>query len=146
MNEPGRKYFDHEVPLFVREDRPVFLLTICAKNRRSKPLATEGVSARLIEAARHYHAEGKWWMHAVVVMPDHLHMVASFGGEMTTIVPAWKRWTARETGVVWQKGFFEHRIRHDESLREKMDYVLMNPVRAGLVEDWQDWEFYWIGE
>jgi hypothetical protein len=36
----------------------------------------------------------------------------------------WKRWTARQMGIEWQRDFFEHRLRSDESLREKTDYIL----------------------
>jgi hypothetical protein len=50
-------------------------------------------------------------------------------------------WTARAHGFDWQRDFFEHRLRHDESLQEKIQYVLENPVRAALVEDWWDWPF-----
>jgi len=33
----------------------------------------------------------------------------------------------------WQDGFFDHLLRSDESYGEKWNYVLQNPVRAGLV-------------
>ena len=45
---------------------------------------------------------------------------------------------------VWHplaKGFFEHRLRNDEYFEEKVDYVLQNPVRAGLAADRKDWPF-----
>ena len=32
---------------------------------------------------------------------------------------------------------FDHRLRHDESEREKADYILRNPERAGLVAQWE---------
>jgi hypothetical protein len=44
----------------------------------------------------------------------------------------------------WQKGFFGHLIRHSESYSEKWEYVLQNPVRAGLVNDPDEWP--WHGE
>ena len=33
-----------------------------------------------------------------------------------------------------------------ESFREKADYVLSNPVRAGLVERVEDWPYVFIAE
>lgn len=146
MNEIGRKYLPHELPLFVQDERPVFLITMCAREREDRPFLSEGIALRLIEAAKFYHERGRWWVYVLVVMPDHLHLVASFDGEMKQVVNDWRRWTAGHLGVAWQKDFFDHRIRHDESLREKIDYVLMNPVRAGWVEDWQEWKFWWMGE
>jgi REP element-mobilizing transposase RayT len=32
-------------------------------------------------------------------------------------------------------------LRNDEYFEEKVDYVLQNPVRAGLAADWRDWPF-----
>jgi hypothetical protein len=41
----------------------------------------------------------------------------------------------------WQKDFFDHVLRSDESYSEKWQYMRQNPVRAGLVEKPEDWEF-----
>src|SRR5947199_10730074 len=69
-------------------------------------------------------------------MPDHLHALLSFppsGKPLRLIISKWKEWTAKELGIVWQRDFFEHRLRHDESRREKADYILHNPVRNKLL-------------
>jgi putative transposase len=53
----------------------------------------------------------------------------------------------RQKGVSaphWQKGFFDHVLRSGESYSEKWQYVLENPVRTGLVDDWKKWD--WQGE
>ena len=42
-------------------------------------------------------------------------------------------------GIEWQRDFFEHRLRSDESWREKADYILANPVRKGLVAQVSQW-------
>lgn len=41
-----------------------------------------------------------------------------------------KRITARMAEIDWQRDFFDHRLRHDESLAEKFEYICQNPVRA----------------
>jgi hypothetical protein len=41
----------------------------------------------------------------------------------------------------WQRGFFDHVLRSEESYGEKWQYVRENLVRAGLVKNWQDWPF-----
>jgi len=48
----------------------------------------------------------------------------------------------RPTSSIWQKGFFDHLLRSEESYAEKRDYVLNNPVRVGLVERPEAWN-YW---
>ncbi len=98
----------------------------------------------LLESARFYHAEHRWWLDAFVLMPDHLHMLAAFPKpeEMSKVVGAWKRWHARRDGVLWQDGYFDHRIRDGGCGLQnaiKLDYILNNPVRAGLCERPEDW-------
>jgi hypothetical protein len=44
-------------------------------------------------------------------------------------------------GVSWQKDFFDHILRKDESLPSVIRYILENPVRKGLVSDWRDYTF-----
>jgi len=43
----------------------------------------------------------------------------------------------------WQKGFFDHVIRSQESLDQKWLYVRENSVRAGLVRSAEDWPYCW---
>ena len=50
------------------------------------------------------------------------------------------RRTSPETRV-WQPGFFDHLMRSSESYTEKWNYVRQNPVRAGLVNNPDHWEF-----
>jgi putative transposase len=61
-------------------------------------------------------------------------------------ISKWKEWTAKEIGIVWQRDFFEHRLRHDESRREKADYILQNPVRKNFVARPEDWSFVYFGD
>jgi hypothetical protein len=42
--------------------------------------------------------------------------------------------------------FFDHRLRREEKLSEKADYILHNPVRAGLVNDWHEWPHLWMAQ
>jgi hypothetical protein len=51
----------------------------------------------------------------------------------------------RDAGVPsphWQKGFFDHVLRSEESMSGKWAYVKENPARAGLVEKSEDWPFH----
>jgi putative transposase len=84
-----------------------------------------------------------------MIMPDHVHLMLSFPDmekRIQTIVSKWKEWTAKTLQIEWQRDFFEHRLRKEESFREKADYVLANPVRAGLVNRPQDWPYIFIAE
>ncbi len=88
-----------------------------------------------------------------VVMPDHLHFVAvlkKYG--LPVIMKKLKGFTARQinartgsTGPIWQPGYYDHAIRKDEILNDIRLYCLNNPVRAGIVENYQDYPF-WLCE
>jgi len=87
--------------------------------------------------------------HLVLLMPDHLHGLFSFppsGKPIKLIVSQWKEWTAKKLGIRWQRDFFEHRLRQEESKREKADYILQNPVRKKLVNRAEDWPFLYFAD
>ena len=76
-------------------------------------------------------------------MPDHLHMLISIGAntDLSNLILDFKRITARTAQIHWQRNFFDHRLRNDESECEKADYILHNPIRAGLIETDGDWPY-----
>lgn len=94
-----------------------------------------------------------WLVGHYVVMPDHVHFFCAevTGGARHTLsrfVGGWKEWTAKELirllpilAPAWQKRFFDHVLRSDESYAEKWMYVRNNPVRAGLATDADTWPF-----
>jgi len=81
-----------------------------------------------------------------MLMPDHVHMLVCFPPEkiMSQVVGLWKRGLAKSHIIAWQRNFFEHRLRNDENIQQKADYILENPLRAGLVDDWQKWPYVWM--
>jgi len=46
-------------------------------------------------------------------------------------------------GAVWQEESFDHVLRSSEDLDAKIDYILQNPVRSGLVADWREYQWAW---
>jgi putative transposase len=129
-------------------DCPVYFLTICTR-ARCAVLANPGIH----EAFRNFaDAAQKHRVHAgrYVMMPDHLHLFAAFtpaSPPLAEWVKGLKRAIAEElkrTGrpsPCWQKGFFDHLLRSEESYRQKWRYVRDNPVRAGLVARSEDWPY-----
>jgi len=144
---PKRHALPHDPPPSVDTTDAVFFITICCKRRRENQLCTDEVARVLFDAVKFYQARGDWFVHLVLLMPDHAHFLAMFErNPMRQIVDAWKRFTARKAGFEWQRDFFDHRLRRDESFREKSDYILANPVRAGLVADGSVWPFMLIAD
>jgi len=46
-------------------------------------------------------------------------------------------------GPLWCDESHDHQIRNDESLGEKIDYVLQNPVRKGLARTPDEYRWIW---
>lgn len=44
-------------------------------------------------------------------------------------------------GPFWQRGFFDHILRSQESYAQKWAYVQLNPIRAGLVSRVDEWPY-----
>jgi REP element-mobilizing transposase RayT len=80
-----------------------------------------------------------------LAMPDHLHVLAAFPPDqkMESVLRNWKRFVAKQTGVNWQDGFFDHRLRRRESLEKNAYYIRMNRVRAGFVTEPEEWRYVW---
>ena len=142
----GRKTLPHDPPLGLGVGGQLFLLTICALDRAARPLIREDVVEILLEAARRRHEMGLWHVRMLLVMPDHVHglVVIPEEGSLRHPVADWKRWTSTKGKFAWQRDFFDHRLRSEESASEKADYILQNPVRAGLVETPDQWPHRWI--
>ncbi len=141
--ETGRKIFQHDLPPWVDPDASDFFITICCRQRGSNQLCLPEVGQALLQSAQFYADQKKWVPSLFLLMPDHLHMIVSFGYEhvMTKVIAGWKRYTARQHGIIWQDGFFEHRLRRNEGWEEKAAYILDNPVRAGLLAEGAEWPF-----
>jgi putative transposase len=148
VNElPIRQRLAHDVPLWVDPAKECYFITICCKARGRNQLALPNVAKALFETVQHRNDIGTWYVHVAMLMPDHVHMFVSFPQtkkRLKTIISKWKEWTAKTIGISWHRDFFEHRLRQDESFREKADYILLNPVRAGLVQRPEDWPYVFI--
>ena len=118
-------------------------MTVCCKRRRVNQLASVRVWDQILESVQHREAKGDWNWRLVLAMPDHLHGIVTFPERffLRRMMASWKRWLATRAGIVWQDGFFEHRLRSMESAEEKARYIRLNPVRAGLVDRAEDWPY-----
>lgn len=52
-----------------------------------------------------------------------------------------RNWPRPEDAPIWQRHFWDTQLRRGENYTEKWDYVMENPVRAGLVARAADWPY-----
>jgi len=125
----------------VRGARTFFATT---KTTAGRPLLQSKRNATLmIDVLRSYVAARKFWLHDFVIMPNHVHLLLTVGGEMTIekamqfIKGGFSYRLKRECGYlgeVWQRGFSEVRIENRESFFQHQEYIAANPVKAGLID------------
>src|SRR5262245_16541299 len=125
MKAPERKRLPHEIPLWVDPQKEIYFITINCQPRFKNQLAKPKVAEALFDTVLHRQQNFLWWPHLFLLMPDHLHALFSFPPSKRTfrlVVTKWKEWTAKQFSIRWQDDFFEHRLRREESRREKADY------------------------
>ena len=143
---PQRKQLPHGLPNWV-DERDLWFVTICCRRPCHVLLTRHDVSKAMRESLSYAQAAGRLNLRLCTLMPDHLHMIAQWNHArgMRHEVSHLKRWWSRHLGVVWQRDFFDHRLRSPKEFDEKSNYVRMNPVRAGLVVRPEDWPHTWTG-
>ncbi len=120
---------------------PSYFLTLCTADRigiPDLPAYFERVKIFVRNSTAHYGI----WVDSYVIMPDHVHLIVTSGRNSVVTIGQWVKAFKAVTAdkkFRWQKGFFDHVLRSEESRSEKWDYIRMNPVRAGLVERSVDW-------
>ena len=132
--------------------RPFYFLTFNTWHR-IKILANEKVHEAFLAFARRAYYEHAVAVGRFVIMPDHIHLFVVLPEDGPRLV-AWVKGlktvlgkTLLQSGISkphWQEGFFDHVLRGSESYSKKWEYVRQNPIRAGLVNQPDDWP--WLGE
>jgi REP element-mobilizing transposase RayT len=117
-------------------------------------LRNELVANIVAEAIR--YRDGKvYTLDAFTIMPNHGHLVFTplekdkgVYYSLTEILQSLKRHTARKanevlgrSGAFWQDESYDHIVRNQAELERIIQYVINNPVKAGLVEDWKKWKW-----
>jgi REP element-mobilizing transposase RayT len=151
-----KTFYRRNLPHLQRDNKSHFL-TFCTHQRWILPDIARDV---VLECCLHDN-DLKIDLAAVVVMPDHVHMiftplvnelareVYSLGEIMDAIKGASAHKINRKlgrTGKVWQTESFDRVLRSSEKLDEKIQYILDNPVRKGLASAWAEYRWLWHGE
>jgi putative transposase len=148
-----RKYsYRRTLQHILKDNRPVFV-TFGTFKRWDLPLEARQL---VFECCLREHG-ATVDLHAVVVMPTHAHLLFTSlqneEGWLASLPQVMRLIKGRSAhfinklldrhGPVWQEEFFDHVLRSNESLSEKVNYICQNPVRQGLVR-WET-DYQWLG-
>jgi len=145
----SRKHL-HLQNLDYRQSGFVYFLTICTAERRQY-FTDPKLASIVTDAMLNRRMNGEIQLFCYCIMPDHLHMLVSldeaYQKSLQNWVSAFKRHTSRAIGNIyevrplWQKNFYDHVVRKEESLVQTIEYIIHNPVRKQLVARWDDYPY-----
>jgi putative transposase len=101
------------------------------------------------------------------IMPNHVHLIFDTSAQLTNgllediipgnyvqlgkIIKTLKGKTARlanqflgRRGTFWQKDYYDRYIRNDRQLEDVVNYIINNPIKAGLAQNWDDWPYTYL--
>jgi putative transposase len=96
-------------------------------------------------------AEREFELVADVFMPDHIHLLLDGSSDRAEFKPFMTLFRQRSAvafrklrgEALWQDGYFERVLREEEHTAGITEYIVGNPVRAGLVATPADYPYLW---
>ena len=131
---------------------------VTSRTRGSVPLFENfEVACMVCRSFREAAASSDIQLLAWVLMPDHAHWLLELGenASLSKSVAALKRLSASAANAaagtkgasIWQDGFRDRALRHDQDLLTVARYIVANPLRARLVPrlgDYPFWDSIWL--
>jgi len=115
-----------------------YALTILTHQRQNLFQRTENAYL-MIDTLFRYRDQGRFSLHAFVVMPDHLHTLITPAIDQSTarcvqLIKGGFSFSIREQfqGDVWHSGYHEHRVRDPNDFFAQKRYIAANPSRKNL--------------
>ena len=110
--------------------------------QRRRLFVVESYARLFLKTLYGYRRQGRFEVHAFVLMPEHVHLLLTPAPNVTLersiqfIKGGYSHALGVEldrNGEVWQRGFTEHRIRDVADFDAHREYIHENPVKRGLV-------------
>ena len=129
----------------VVSDRWFFVSCRVLPRRRILSESEFACLARVIDERRKEHG---FLLSAWVFLPDHWHAIIypAYPLTISTVMESIKGGVTKrinrsrqEVGLLMQPRFFDRALRTVREYKEKVEYIHLNPVKAGLVTRPEDW-------
>lgn len=165
-NKSFEKYSEYKYKL----EKKVFdkIDTLLAKSKTGKHyLKDEKVAAIIKQKIEQYNGK-RYKLLAYCIMSNHVHLLFDTTGfsevvEETNTKGKTHKYPVADTmkrikggsaheinkllkleGQFWQHESYDHYVRDQKELIRIANYIVLNPVKAGLIDDWRKWEHTFI--
>jgi len=125
-----------------------FFISVRLLGRREK--LTESDFALLARSFNRGRCLQPFYLTAWVFLPDHWHCLCApvYRVTISLAMKSVKQSSMRAVnrrrgseGELWQPRFFDRAVRTVKEYNEKVEYIHLNPVRAGMVSRPEDWRW-----
>ncbi len=115
-----------------------------------KYLADDRIARIISDSLMHFDGK-KYDLLSFCIMPNHFHFLAKVGklvNPFFRLMQSLKRFTSRQSnkilnrsGAFWNEENYDHIVRDEIELIRILDYILTDPVRAGLTKNALEWKW-----
>ena len=147
------KIYRRNLPHWENPESVYFITFRTAKNFLLRELTRDVIKETCL-----FHSSTKYDLLALVVMPDHVHILLQpmEKGEkgfypLAEILHSIKSYSANQInkilkrrGTVWLDESFDRIVRDANELQEKLNYIINNPLENGLVEKTEDYKWLYV--
>jgi putative transposase len=129
-------------------DEYPYMTTTVTINR--KPIFKNENAANILLEAIWFGKRQNWYhLLSFVIMYDHFHLIMVPNRKnISQCMKSLKGYSARrinsalgDRGSIWQSGFYDYILDSEEKISSRILYVEENPVRKGIVENAEDYEY-----
>ena len=138
------KEYPSQVKLAPQETRTYFVTAVTAQRRRLFQVTTN--AALLQSTILDYRSQGKFLLHAYVIMPDHFHALITPAPDVSLekamqFIKGGFSFRLKSKQDVWTRSFNQTQTLSAEKFISCVRYIHENPVRKQLASNPEDFEF-----
>jgi len=122
-----------------------------------KGILTKKEIVKIIEESLWYYNDKYYKLIAFCIMPNHVHLLINTNNfpykNLFSIMKLIKGVSSNKInkrigkkGQFWQHKSYDRMVRDRNELGNIIDYILNNPVKAKLVNNWKEWNYTYIDE
>jgi len=127
--------YDPDMFYAPQEVRTYFVSAVTANRRRLFQVATN--ANLMLEVLGHYRSQGRFELHAFVIMPDHIHVLFTPAHDVSLektvqFIKGGFSFRLKSKRDVWERSFNEVQVLERAKFEGCKRYIEENPVKAGL--------------
>jgi putative transposase len=127
------------------QETRTYLVTAVTAERRSLFQVTANAEL-LQQTILDYRSQGKFLLHAFVIMPDHFHALITPAPDVSLekamqFIKGGFSFRLKSKRDVWMRSFNESQVSSEEKFLNCVQYIQDNPVRRGLVSTPEEYPY-----